>query len=516
MSYYLDKYEINNINDIIGNQIFIKDFKNWLNNKKKYLFCVGENGIGRTKTCEILMNKNNIDVYNYCDISYDKNINEHLKNYFDNNSIKNFFEKKQKILFIDDIDTYKSNILKNILNIHSKCKSNIKIICVLHKNNLNKYKEYNKTFDTIWFNKPNFNIIYKYIINILDDEDINIGKNFLEKLKKYIIRFNCNIKTILLNLEIFLDNLRKNNIKDEDNNIVEITFEKNIFENSELLFKKKLNIHDIDYINAYTNPSIFTMIIYDNLLNIIELYYKQYENILKKYIEGLKKKKDKNYDAHKKFIELFLSDENKNNIIKKIYKKILIYYGFSYKIENHLYKMNINDNYSFYKYIYFIRIFVINYFIMKFKKLNKNNIDKLKLNNFNENINLNRNIKFTNMLLENNQKIIFNKKILEFKKNLLFSFNENDYIFLHIIKNYLIKIKIYLEFLNNKKMNDFYKIKIGNKKTDINKYKINKYNLLIQKNGLIKGKNFDIIKKYNEELNILDDNDIKILKKFLI
>lgn len=153
---------------------------------------------------------------------------------------------------------------------------------------------------------------------------------------------------------------------------------------------------------------------------------------------------------------------------------------------------------------------------MKFKKLNKNNIDKLKLNNFNENINLNRNIKFTNMLLENNQKIIFNKKILEFKKNLLFSFNENDYIFLHIIKIYLIKIKIYLEFLNNKIMNDFYKIKIGNKKTDINKYKINKYNLLIQKNGLIKGKNFDIIKKYNEELNILDDNDIKILKKFLI
>ena len=56
----------------------------------------------------------------------------------------------------------------------------------------------------------------------MEDEDINIEKNFLEKLKKYIIRFNCNIKTILLNLEIFLDNLRKNETISDIENLEEI------------------------------------------------------------------------------------------------------------------------------------------------------------------------------------------------------------------------------------------------------------------------------------------------------
>jgi chromosomal replication initiation ATPase DnaA len=181
MSFYLDKYCIEKKNDIQGNIIFIKEFKNWLNNNRNILFCIGDNGIGRTSICELLMKENNYDIYHYCDISYDKNVNEHIKNYFQNTSIKNYFKKEKKVLFIDDLDTYKSNIFKNILNIYNQFINNkilIKIICVIHKNNFNKFKEYtnNKIIDIIWFNKPTYNQVYKYIINIIDNENIELQR----------------------------------------------------------------------------------------------------------------------------------------------------------------------------------------------------------------------------------------------------------------------------------------------------------------------------------------------------
>ena len=108
------------------------------------------------------MKENNYDIYHHCDISYDKNVNEHIKKYIKNKFNKNYFKKEKKFLFIYDLDTYKSNIFKNILNIFNKFINNnnlIKIICVIHKNSFNKFKEYtnNKIIDIIWFNKPTYN-----------------------------------------------------------------------------------------------------------------------------------------------------------------------------------------------------------------------------------------------------------------------------------------------------------------------------------------------------------------------
>jgi hypothetical protein len=522
MSFYLDKYSIEKKNDIQGNVIFIKEFKNWLDSNKNILFCVGEHGIGRTSICELLMKQHKYDIYHYCDISYDKNVNEYIKNYFQNTSIKNYFKKEKKVLFIDDLDTYKSNIFNNIFNIYNKYTNNkitIKIICILHKNKFNKFKEYtnNKKIDVIWFNKPTYNQIYKYIINIIDNENIELYKDSLDKLKNFILRFNCNLKTILLNLEIFLDNIKNKEIKNKEyynNNIIELSFEKNIFEKGELLFKKKLEIVDIDYINAYTNSNLFTMIIYDNLINIIELYYKQFEKILNKYLE---KNKNKNIINEKNLIKQFLSKQNKNSIIKKIYRKVLVYYCFTDRIEEYLYKLNIENNFIFLKYINFIKILVINNYIIKFKNTNLNNIKNLKLDNHLFNINLNKNIKFTNMLIENNQNIIFNKKKIEFLNQNILKINENDILFIDFINLYLTNLKLYINLINNNNLEEYLiKYKKFNKK-NIKIFKTENFLKLIKKfkYGNIQTKIFDLFVKYNEELNVLTDKNLLFIKKNL-
>jgi hypothetical protein len=522
MSFYLDKYCIEKKDDIQGNVIFIKEFKNWLNNNRNILFCVGDNGIGRTSICELLMKENNYDIYHYCDISYDKNVNDHIKNYFQNTSIKNYFKKEKKVLFIDDLDTYKSNIFKNILNIYNQFINNkilIKIICIIHKNSFNKFKEYtnNKIIDIIWFNKPTYNQVYKYIINIIDNENIELYKDSLDKLKNFILRFNCNLKTILLNLEIFLDNIKNKEINNKEyynDNLIELSFEKNIFEKSELLFKKKLEIIDIDYIDKNTNSNLFTMIIYDNLINIIELYYKQFEKVLNKYLENNKNKKIIN---EKKLINCLLNKENKNNIIKKIYRKILVYYCFTDKIEEYLYKQNIENNFIFLKYINFVKIFVINNYIIKFKNINLDNIKNLKLENHLFNINLSKNIKFTNMLIENNQNIIFNRKKIQFLNQNILKFNENDILFIDFINLYLINLKLYIDLGNNDNLEKQLKKYKKLKKKEIKDFK-NKIFLKLIKNfkyGKIETKIFDLVVKYNQEFNILTDKNILYIKKIL-
>ena len=105
MNNYIEKYKPNKSTDFIGHFKFVNEFKTKLKTNKfnKIIVCIGHTGIGKTSLLESIFNELNYDYKKFINLDTFK---EEIDNFINCKTINQFFKRKDKLIFIDDINYY--------------------------------------------------------------------------------------------------------------------------------------------------------------------------------------------------------------------------------------------------------------------------------------------------------------------------------------------------------------------------------------------------------------------------
>ena len=259
------KYKPENLENIIGNKACISSIQSWFenwyplktNSKDVCALLSGPNGIGKTLTVELLIKKYNLNPISLNpDEKADK---EHIVNVIlPSIQRQKSFINKQNIFVIHDIDCYDDyGFISSIVN----CLKESKIPVIATCNN--RYEQSLKPIIPycldIKFQKPSSNDIVKFIKPILKKETISMSDANLNQL---IEDSNCDIRSILNNLELLGGNVNINT-KDKTNS--------NIFEVTKQFMSQSVELNDKQVL-FWTNNDILPLMIHENYpLNNIKM-----------------------------------------------------------------------------------------------------------------------------------------------------------------------------------------------------------------------------------------------------
>jgi len=278
-----DKYKPINFENFVGNSQNITSLQNWLINwnlqNKSYKKCAlisGTSGIGKTLCIELLIKKYNL---NPTYISPDEDVD---KKFFQDSVLpsiqieKNILSKKN-ILVIHDIDCYYDyGFIANVCLCINESKIPIIITCN------NRYEQslkpiLNYCFD-IKFLKPLASDIIKFLAPIVKKEcHVVISQS---QLKKTIEESNCDIRNILLNLQlnysknITIENTHnaRDTYKSSYINLKDKTIaQTNIFDLTKSFMSQNIDINEKNSL-FWLNNDILPLMVHENYpLNIIKM-----------------------------------------------------------------------------------------------------------------------------------------------------------------------------------------------------------------------------------------------------
>ena len=279
---FTDKYKPINFENFVGNLPNIASLQNWLINwnlqNKSYKKCAlisGTSGIGKTLCIELLIKKYNL---NPTYISLDEEVD---KKFFQDSvlpsiQIERNILSKRNILVIHDIDCYYDyGFISNVCS----CIKDSKIPIIITCNN--RYEQslkpiLNYCFD-IKFQKPLVSDIIKFLAPIVKKEcHVVVSQN---QLKQIIEESNCDIRNILLNLQlnysknINIENVpdardtRNSSINSKDKTIAQT----NIFDLTKSFMSQNIDINEKNSL-FWLNNDILPLMIHENYpLNIIKM-----------------------------------------------------------------------------------------------------------------------------------------------------------------------------------------------------------------------------------------------------
>jgi len=225
---FTDKYKPNNFENFVGNSQNISSLQKWLNDwnlqnktNKTCALISGFSGIGKTLCTELLIKKYDM---NPMHISPDEKADKEFFQCYilPSTQIEKNIQSKKNILIIHDIDSYDDHgFMGNVLSCIKDSKIPIIAICN------NRYDQslkpiLNYCLD-IKFLKPFASDIIKFLTPIIKKE-CNSTSQY--QIKKLIEESNCDIRNILLNLQLNYSNLSIVNKKDDaisQTNIFDLT-----------------------------------------------------------------------------------------------------------------------------------------------------------------------------------------------------------------------------------------------------------------------------------------------------
>ncbi len=398
---YLQKYTPIKSKDIYCNYKQISDIKVFLNNfydenkkkkiEDKILLILGPSGSCKTTICKCIFNECNyepikLDLFSYNNLK--DNINQSIKH----NTLDNFFLKKKRVLFLDDIDlisqyekTFISFIVKLIKTI------NIPIICTANNIEEKKISEIKKKATKIYIRRIGYKECFQFLNNITKKENIDIKP---EKLLDIVNDNNSDLRLILTNLEQYLFNYKETDKDNITKNVIEKKLEirlseKDLYINYGLfdfvkeILNKSLNDYQLNNI-IHNDCSLISLLLHENILNEFNKI-KNKASIKKNILESL-------IDI----LEIFTNSDN--------FEKFIF----------------INNDWYFYEQISLLKILAVNTIINKFERINKD-----------------ENLIFTQLLTKSSLRFNYKKK----KRNLFnkISYNEDngntDFIFQILLDN---------------------------------------------------------------------------------
>ena len=300
-----EKYKPKNLDEFYLNNNKKKLIKFFLlNNDVKFLI-VGNNCCGKTTFSNILINEyfefnNEIKKNN---LLYISSLKDNGINYF-RNEIKIFCQSnnlslKKKLIIIDDLENINDQCQYILLGLINKYKNKLNVIITV--NNYQKILDgFLSHLNIINIEYPDYNYLYNFTKNIINNENIKINNDLIEKI---IINSNKSIKNILNILEKFIiydleinDNNIENFLYFISNNIFKLftnycvdNNKKAAIEIMQTIYNSGYSLIDIYelYSNYIKNTSHFNnnikFIIIEILTNFIINYHDVNENIIQIY-----------------------------------------------------------------------------------------------------------------------------------------------------------------------------------------------------------------------------------------
>jgi len=262
---FIHKYKPEVLENIIGNKNCVNSIQSWFENwyplkthsKDVCALLSGPNGIGKTLTVELLIKKYNLNPISLNpDEKADK---EHILNVIlPCIQRKKSFTNKQNIFIIHDVDCYDDyGFISSIVS----CLKETKIPVIATCNN--RYDQSLKPIIPycldVKFQKPSSSDISRFVKPILKKEFISMNDANLNQL---IEDSNCDIRSIVNNLQFIGENVNINS-KDKTNS--------NIFEITKLFMSQNVELND-KQILFWSNNDILPLMIHENYpLNNIKM-----------------------------------------------------------------------------------------------------------------------------------------------------------------------------------------------------------------------------------------------------
>lgn len=200
------------IDKFVGNKMQTKAMTEFITspNNKNILCVIGPDGCGKSTLCHLYFQKYNKEVL---EIGKDNLVGNDIKvllqNFANNMTIDGMFFKKDKIVFIDDIDIV-MNIDKMIFTKMFAAekilrKKNIKVVMTCNINEEKKINEHVKHLEIVKLTHPFYKDSYAYIMNCFNVNDIEHDAGELLQVSQ---KCRGNIREIVLNLNSSPDDLQ--------------------------------------------------------------------------------------------------------------------------------------------------------------------------------------------------------------------------------------------------------------------------------------------------------------------
>jgi Holliday junction resolvasome RuvABC ATP-dependent DNA helicase subunit len=259
MSSLLEKYKPKKLKEWIGNDLIIKNLKDFIKNynssKKCYLTIEGPHNSGKSELTKLFFESlgYRIHQFSYENFKEKTKLLENIKQVYEYRNILNMFEQNntRNVLIFDELEALASSTEKSILNdvisIFEKYrtkginKCNHPIVFIINENTFSKLKTISKYGSKIKF-KFNSHIKFEKILNsILKKENINLSN---EKKKELLISSKGNFVNLIKNIE-FKYQYQFNDIRLEEANV-----SKN---NNQIIIELINNVNKFDYYDIYTD-----------------------------------------------------------------------------------------------------------------------------------------------------------------------------------------------------------------------------------------------------------------------
>jgi ABC-type oligopeptide transport system ATPase subunit len=260
------------LNGFCGNKYTIKCIEDTLKkaktNEKNIIGIIGPDGCGKTTLCRLLFKKYN---YNVLEVGRDNlssdDIKTVLNNFAKNNTIDSIMNKRQKIVFVDDIDIL-TNIdkllLSKVIGLNKLfIEKGIKMFITCNINDERKIQDNIKDIDIFKLYYPSFKDSYVYIMNVFDDHEVEYDTDVLLNICS---KFRGNIRETVMNLAISSDELQSKH--DE-----RIFKDMNNFEVAKYILQRKAKWKDVEVLSK-GDVGLIPHLMYENLPDELETNYK--------------------------------------------------------------------------------------------------------------------------------------------------------------------------------------------------------------------------------------------------
>jgi replication factor C subunit 1 len=283
-----EKYNPKMINDIIGNNVQIKNIIYWLDNyriiakrQKSCIFILGDHGIG--KTCSILTilknKKYRIQLVNLSKLGVLKDVDLIVEKLVNNNTICDIMNNSKQIknvIVVDEVESITSIIGKKFIltllkiNIDYKCP-----VIFISNNKHNKITSQLKKDCTVFeFQQPNHKQMYEYLLKICNNEHIKLrNKSVADMIINYAQFDFRRLLSILQDLHNTYSSTITQKIMDEyyENTKLKDT-DCDIFKSTKSLLTEKKTIDEC--IKTYESDKvIIPLMIHQNYIECINSCY---------------------------------------------------------------------------------------------------------------------------------------------------------------------------------------------------------------------------------------------------